>query len=202
MLAATHRRRRTATAVASVSLCLGALLPTGCYSDEPGSQKSPLPPMDGLEQPDRGDFLAILGVKRHQSFSQGLAAAMLFRMSFNADVTSFIIEGNATGREYAALQQKYDTGDPINALVSVPEGESVAQGAVLARLLEFAERIQGLEGVRTVATVIPETNPITGSVNASVNRGMAPRKPTIAGFMPSAAAASNASKVDSASYRR
>ncbi len=49
----------------------------GYYSDEPGSQKSPLPPMDGLEQPDRGDFLAILGVKRHQSFSQGLAAAML-----------------------------------------------------------------------------------------------------------------------------
>lgn len=49
----------------------------GYYSDEPGSQKSPLPPIDGFEQPDRGDFLAILGVKRHQSFSQGLAAAML-----------------------------------------------------------------------------------------------------------------------------
>lgn len=49
----------------------------GYYSDEPGSQRSPLPPMDGFEQPDRGDFLAILGVKRHQEFSQGLAAAML-----------------------------------------------------------------------------------------------------------------------------
>ena len=49
----------------------------GYYSDEPGSQTSPLPPMEGFEQPDRGDFLAILGVKRHQSFSQGLAAAML-----------------------------------------------------------------------------------------------------------------------------
>jgi hypothetical protein len=49
----------------------------GYYSDEPGSQKSPLPPMEGLEQPDRGDFLAILGVKRHQEFSRGLARAML-----------------------------------------------------------------------------------------------------------------------------
>lgn len=49
----------------------------GYYSDEPGSQRSPLPPMEGFEQPDRGDFLAILGVKRHQEFSQGLAAAML-----------------------------------------------------------------------------------------------------------------------------
>lgn len=49
----------------------------GYYSDEPGSQRSPLPPMEGFEQPDRGNFLAILGVKRHQSFSRGLAAAML-----------------------------------------------------------------------------------------------------------------------------
>jgi len=49
----------------------------GYYSDEPGSQRSPLPPMEGFDQPDRGDFLAILGVKRHQNFSQGLAAAML-----------------------------------------------------------------------------------------------------------------------------
>lgn len=49
----------------------------GYYSDEPGSQRSPLPPMDGFEQPDRGDFLAILGVKRHQSFSRALAGAML-----------------------------------------------------------------------------------------------------------------------------
>jgi predicted RND superfamily exporter protein len=91
-----------------------------------------------------------------------LAAAMLFRMSFNADVTSFIIEGNATGREYAALQEKYDTGDPINALVTVPEGESFAEGAVLARLLEFAQAVEDLEGVRSVATVIPATNLVTG----------------------------------------
>ncbi|MFI4915922.1 MAG: M20/M25/M40 family metallo-hydrolase [Phycisphaerales bacterium JB060] len=49
----------------------------GYYSDEPGSQRSPLPPMDGLEQPDRGDFLAILGVKRHQDFSRALMQAML-----------------------------------------------------------------------------------------------------------------------------
>ncbi len=49
----------------------------GYYSDEPGSQQSPLPPMEGVQSPDRGDFLAVLGVKRHQAFTQGLAAAML-----------------------------------------------------------------------------------------------------------------------------
>ncbi len=49
----------------------------GYYSDEPGSQRSPLPPIGGFEPPDRGDFLAILGVKRHQPFTQALATAML-----------------------------------------------------------------------------------------------------------------------------
>lgn len=48
----------------------------GYYSDEPGSQRSPLPPMEGFQQPDRGNFLAILGVKRHQPFTKALAAAM------------------------------------------------------------------------------------------------------------------------------
>lgn len=57
----------------------------GYYSDEPGSQRSPLPPMEGFEQPDRGNFLAILGVKRHQAFTRSLAEAML-RAEPDADV--------------------------------------------------------------------------------------------------------------------
>ena len=45
-----------------------------------------------------------------------LAAAMLFRMSFNADVTSFIIEGNATGLEYAGAVLAR-VRDPIRELI-------------------------------------------------------------------------------------
>lgn len=48
----------------------------GYYSDKPGSQRSPLPPMEGVEQPDRGDFLALLGVRRHQAFTQEFARRM------------------------------------------------------------------------------------------------------------------------------
>ena len=48
----------------------------GYYSDEPGSQQSPLPPSMDAEQSDRGDFLALVGVKRHQEFTQALAQAM------------------------------------------------------------------------------------------------------------------------------
>lgn len=49
----------------------------GYYSDEPGSQRSPLPPMEGFAAPDKGDFLALLGVKRHQQFTQAFTKAML-----------------------------------------------------------------------------------------------------------------------------
>lgn len=48
----------------------------GYYSDEPGSQRSPLPQIEGVEQPDRGDFLALLGVRRHQSFTQAFGRWM------------------------------------------------------------------------------------------------------------------------------
>ena len=58
-----------------------------------------------------------------------VAVAMLFRMSFNADVTSFILEGNATGQEFVALQEKYDTSDPINVVASLPDGETFATSA-------------------------------------------------------------------------
>ncbi len=49
------------------------------------------------------------------------AALMLFRMDFNADVASFVLEGNETGETFQALQDKYATADPINATAVRPE---------------------------------------------------------------------------------
>ncbi|HSG79444.1 MAG TPA: hypothetical protein VLD62_07695, partial [Acidimicrobiia bacterium] len=43
-----------------------------------------------------------------------LAALSLLQLQFNADVASFITEGNERGEAYAALQEKYDTADPVN----------------------------------------------------------------------------------------
>ncbi|GIW73737.1 MAG: hypothetical protein KatS3mg103_0259 [Phycisphaerales bacterium] len=48
----------------------------GYYSDQPGSQRSPLPESMGIPTPPRGDFLALVGVKRHQRFTRALAQAM------------------------------------------------------------------------------------------------------------------------------
>ncbi|MHB8868660.1 MAG: efflux RND transporter permease subunit [Thermoleophilia bacterium] len=93
-----------------------------------------------------------------------LAAAMLFRMSFNADVTSFMKDGSESGREYAALQEKYSTDDPINVLVRAPEGRSFRQGESLAELLELSTEIDEIDGVGAVASVVPAVDPFTGTV--------------------------------------
>ena len=91
-----------------------------------------------------------------------VSLAMFFRMSFNADLASAVLDGTEAGRTFAALQDKYDTGDPINVLVTAPEGSAFGSGAVLADLLKLTAELRGMDGVVGVASVVPETHPITG----------------------------------------
>ena len=88
------------------------------------------------------------------------AAGMLTQIQLNADVTSFIVEGNERGAEFAALQAKYATADPINVLVS--SDETLVSGAGLATLIDLADRFSAVEGVASVGSLVPETNPLTG----------------------------------------
>jgi hypothetical protein len=49
----------------------------GYFSDEPGSQKSPLPPVKGVfEPPTVGDGIAVVGIKRDQGFIAKLVEGM------------------------------------------------------------------------------------------------------------------------------
>lgn len=49
----------------------------GYYSDEPGSQTSPIKPIDGVfDPPTVADFISIVGIKRHESFSRRLGEEM------------------------------------------------------------------------------------------------------------------------------
>ncbi len=91
-----------------------------------------------------------------------LALLMLFRMDFNADVSSFILEGSEVGREFAGLQDKYATSDPINVVLSLPEGGSFAEKESLLSLLEIRDELAAVDGVDSVASLVPDTNPITG----------------------------------------
>ena len=92
-----------------------------------------------------------------------VSVAMLFRMSFNADVSKFITEGNATGEAWVALQEKYDTGDPINVLVSAPEGRTLFEKDLLVAVVELRDTLAAIEGVGQVGSVVPEVNPLTGA---------------------------------------
>jgi predicted RND superfamily exporter protein len=92
-----------------------------------------------------------------------IAAAMLFRLKVNADVTQFLTSGNARGEAWVALQDKYDTADPINVLVSFPEGETIADKQALAALVELRDRLAAVDGVAQVGSVVPDENPLTGA---------------------------------------
>ncbi len=91
-----------------------------------------------------------------------LAIVMLFRMSFNADVTSFLLEGNATGEEFAELQEKYETTDPINVIASLSDGERFTTSSNVALIAELRDTLSVIDGVEAVASVVPDTNPVTG----------------------------------------
>ncbi len=92
-----------------------------------------------------------------------VAVAMLFRMSFNADVSQFITEGNERGEAWVALQEKYQTGDPVNVLVSAEEGRSLLDKDLLVAVAELRDRLAAVEGVGQVGSIIPDVNPITGA---------------------------------------
>jgi predicted RND superfamily exporter protein len=92
-----------------------------------------------------------------------LAALMLFRMDFNADITSFILEGNETGEEFKALQDKYGTADPINVLASLEPGSSFREKSGLLTLIDLRDQLSAVEGSGQVASIVPDVNPLTGS---------------------------------------
>ncbi len=91
-----------------------------------------------------------------------VAVVMLFRLDFNADITSFIVEGTPTGRQFAEFQDKYDAADPINVVASVPEGRSFEEKENLVLLAELRAALQDVEGVGLVASILPDSNPLTG----------------------------------------
>jgi len=92
-----------------------------------------------------------------------VAVAMLFRLKVNADVTQFLTSGNDRGEAWLALQEKYDTADPINVLVTFPAGETINDKQALVALVELRDRLASVDGVSQVGSVIPYINPLTGA---------------------------------------
>ena len=109
-----------------------------------------------------------------------IAVAMLFRMQFNADISSFALTGSEAGEAFVELQEKYDTGDPINVVVTLPEGETFRSKAGLVALVELRDQILAVDGVESVATIVPDENPITGEPITAAALSSAPEQAIVA----------------------
>lgn len=92
-----------------------------------------------------------------------VSVGMLFRLKLNADVTQFLTSGNDRGEAWVALQDKYDTADPINVLVTLPEGETISDKQALISLVELRDRLAEVDGVATVGSIVPDVNPVSGA---------------------------------------
>ena len=90
-----------------------------------------------------------------------VAALMLFRMDFNADIAAVVLEGNEQGEAFKALQAEYTTADPINVVATATDG-TFRDPESAAALVELRDLLAGTEGVAQVASLVPETNPLTG----------------------------------------
>ena len=90
------------------------------------------------------------------------AVAMLFRMDFNADVASFVLEGNPTGEAFQELQDKYSAADPINVVASLGPEATFREPGGLGALIQLRDELAGIEGVIAVASIVPDVNPLTG----------------------------------------
>ena len=92
------------------------------------------------------------------------AVGSMFMLRFNADVGGFITEGNEAGEAWVALQEKYDTSDPINVLAETPEGTSFRSLNGLISIVALRERIADVDGVASVGAPVPEDLPVGGAM--------------------------------------
>jgi predicted RND superfamily exporter protein len=109
-----------------------------------------------------------------------LSVAMLFRMNFNADVSEFALEGTEGGVAFLELQEKYDTADPINVIITLPDGETFRSKEGLSTLVALRDEILAVEGVATMATIIPEVHPGTGAPITADDVSAAPEQAIVA----------------------
>lgn len=90
-----------------------------------------------------------------------ISLTMFFRASFNADITSFMFESSESGRQFGELNAKYQSGDPITVLASLPPGETYTaeNRGSLIKLVELRDALAAVDGVSTVSSLLPTEIP-------------------------------------------
>jgi predicted RND superfamily exporter protein len=92
-----------------------------------------------------------------------VAALMLFRMEFNADIASVVLEGNEQGEAFKAIQAEYATEDPINVVATAAPGTTFRGKEGLVALVELRESLASVDGVARVASLVPDADPRSGT---------------------------------------
>ena len=91
-----------------------------------------------------------------------LAVAMLPRVSFDVDITSFLLDSTPEGRALAELQEEYGVGDPITVLLTRTGGEPFTNREGLAAVAATRDRLASVEGVSSVGALVPDEDPLQG----------------------------------------
>jgi uncharacterized protein len=90
------------------------------------------------------------------------AMSQMPRLSFNADVTSFLLEGSESGRSLAVLQQKYGAADPIMVVLERRDGGRFTDREGLVLLAAARDALAARDGVASIGSVVPERDPLFG----------------------------------------
>lgn len=90
------------------------------------------------------------------------ALAMLPRVAFDLDVTSFLTDSNEEGRAFAEMQARYDATDPITVLLERDDGGRLDDRAGMTGLARLRDTLASLPEVASVGTFLPETVPLLG----------------------------------------
>lgn len=88
------------------------------------------------------------------------AVAMLPRLAFDADVTSFLTRSNDEGRAFAALQERYGVGDPIMVLLTRAGGGAMDDREGMALVAEARSALGALDPVASVGAFVPPELPM------------------------------------------
>jgi uncharacterized protein len=90
------------------------------------------------------------------------AMSQMPRLAFNADVTSFLLEGSEAGRSLAVLQEKYGAADPIMVVLERRDGGRFTDRDGLVLLAAARDAFARREGVASVGSLVPERDPLLG----------------------------------------
>jgi len=91
------------------------------------------------------------------------AIAMLPRLAFDVDVTSFLTESTEDGRAFAAMQEAYGASDPIMVLLERDDGQAFDQRDGMVLVARARDALLALDTVASVGSFLPERLPLVGT---------------------------------------